>query len=86
MFFHIKDKDKEYWQTLTNTSMLGIHLVSNIIVGLAIGYFLDKWLGTGPWLLLVFLLLGIAAGFKTMFQEAKKIHDASNAKKPQSKD
>jgi ATP synthase protein I len=43
-------------------------------VGLAVGYYLDKWLGTEPWLLLTFLLLGIAAGFRNMFQEVQKIH------------
>jgi ATP synthase protein I len=37
-------------------------LPASIAVGLLIGYFLDKWLGTNPWLLLVFSLLGAASG------------------------
>ncbi len=37
-------------------------LPSSIAIGLLMGYFLDKWLGTGPWLLLVFSLLGAASG------------------------
>ncbi|MFN2268204.1 MAG: AtpZ/AtpI family protein [Desulfonatronovibrio sp.] len=71
-------KSKEYksdWGNLGKASLLGIHLVSSTFVGFAIGYFLDKWLGTEPWLLICFLIFGIAAGFKNMYLETKKIHD-----------
>ena len=37
---------------------LGVELVAALIIGVAIGYFLDRWLGTKPWLMLVFFLLG----------------------------
>jgi ATP synthase protein I len=33
------------------------------LVGVGGGYLLDRWLGTGPWLLLVLSLLGIGVGF-----------------------
>jgi ATP synthase protein I len=39
------------------------------------GYFLDKWLGTKPWGLLFFLIFGIAAGFKNVYMEVKKLQD-----------
>ncbi|MBS3780344.1 MAG: AtpZ/AtpI family protein [Desulfovermiculus sp.] len=68
-----KKVDKEYWDSLLRASLLGIHLVATTFIGLAIGYFLDLWLETKPWLTLVFLILGIAAGFKNMFEEVKKI-------------
>ena len=74
MIFRSNDKSRwggEYWKA----SLLGIHLVTCTFVGLLIGYFLDKWLGTEPWLLLAFLIFGIAAGFKNMYIEAKKIHE-----------
>jgi F0F1-type ATP synthase assembly protein I len=38
-------------------------LIGAIIVLGALGYFADAWLGTGPWLLLLGLLLGIVVGF-----------------------
>lgn len=69
-------KSKKYesvWGDLGKASLLGIHMVSCTFVGLAIGYFLDLWLGTEPWFLLIFLVAGIAAGFKNMYLEAKKI-------------
>ena len=41
---------------------VGLELVSALLVGGAIGWGLDSWLGTKPILLGVFLLLGAAAG------------------------
>jgi ATP synthase protein I len=47
---------------------LALMLPSSIAVGLLMGYFLDKWLGTGPWLLLVFSLLGAASGLISLIR------------------
>jgi ATP synthase protein I len=44
-----------------------------IVVGVAIGYGLDKWLGTGPWLTLIFLGLGIAAGIREILSVLNKM-------------
>ncbi len=68
-----KVKDRELCNSLGKASLVGVHLVAGTFVGLAIGYFLDKWLGTEPWLLLAFLVIGIAAGFKNMFKEVKSL-------------
>lgn len=38
-------------------------LAATTVVGGAIGFALDRWLGTKPWMFLLFLLLGIGAGF-----------------------
>ena len=45
---------------------------SSIIVGLFFGYVLDRWLGTAPWLLLVFTVLGVASGLLSLFRALKK--------------
>lgn len=74
MLFRSKN-NQAVWGDLGKASLLGIHMVSCTFVGFAIGYFLDKWLGTEPWFLIGFLFFGIAAGFKNMYLEAKKIHD-----------
>ncbi len=78
-----KNIDKDYRDSLLQASLLGIHLVATTFVGLAVGYFLDQWLETQPWLTMVFLALGIAAGFKNMFEEVKKIQkrDEQTSKK-----
>lgn len=46
-----------------------------VALGWGIGYWLDGWLGTQPWLMLVFLLLGVAAGFKALITTANKARD-----------
>ncbi len=79
MIFKSKDKSgmgSGYWKA----SLLGIHLVTCTFVGFIIGYFLDKWLGTEPWFLIAFLLFGIAAGFKNMYTEVKKIQESEEQK------
>ena len=53
-----EDKDKSVYKQLFNASTVGMALVSGILVGGAMGYFLDKWLGTSPWLLFIFLIFG----------------------------
>lgn len=42
-------------------------MVAATFIGLAMGYYLDRWLGTSPWLTLIFLLFGIVAGFRNIF-------------------
>jgi F0F1-type ATP synthase assembly protein I len=44
-------------------------MVANVILGLAIGYELDKWLKTEPWLMFLMLLLGVATGLKMTYDE-----------------
>jgi ATP synthase protein I len=51
---------------------LGLEMGVSVAIGLGIGYLLDRWLGTKPWLMLVFILLGVAAGFRSMFEAARR--------------
>jgi len=53
-------------------SQIGITILACLAVGILLGRVLDSLLGTTPWLLLVFTLLGIAAAFKSIFDMAKK--------------
>lgn len=52
---------------------LGLEMGIAVAIGLGMGYLLDRWLGTKPWLMLVFILLGVAAGFKGMFDAARRV-------------
>ena len=49
---------------------IGVELVAALIVGVAIGYFLDQWLGTKPWLMLLGFVLGSVAGFLGVYRAA----------------
>ncbi len=48
----------------------GIEFAAAIGVGMAIGYYADRWLGTGPWLLFLFLAFGFAAGLRNLLRLA----------------
>ncbi len=61
-------------------------LVSGLVVGGGIGWALDRWLGTKPWLLVVFFILGAAAGMWNIVRAAQDMntpperdgHDSEN--------
>jgi ATP synthase protein I len=48
-------------------------LVAGLLVGFGIGYGLDALFGTRPWLLVLFTLLGFAAGVQTMMRTARDL-------------
>lgn len=58
---------------LGTVGTIGMQLVVATFIGLAMGYYLDEWLGTQPWMLIIFLLLGIAAGFRDVYREAMRL-------------
>ena len=69
------DSRKEIMKLLGDFSTIGITLAAAIFVGVGIGYFLDHKVfkgKTAPWLTLVFLGFGIAAGFKNLYSLAKR--------------
>ena len=49
---------------------VSVELVSAVAVGLAIGWALDEWLGTRPWVMVVFIVLGFAAGVMNVYRMA----------------
>lgn len=73
MFFPKQGKQSGALELLSTAGTIGLQLVCATFIGLAMGYFLDKWLGTSPWLLVIFLLLGIVAGFRDVYLEARRI-------------
>jgi ATP synthase protein I len=61
--------EKNMWVKAGEYSALAFILPSTLFVGYAVGYLLDKWLGT-TYLYLVFLILGIVAGFVQLVRKA----------------
>jgi len=57
---------------LLNASTIGFSFVTAIVIGTFMGYFLDKYFDTKPYLTLIFMILGVAAGFKNMIYFLKK--------------
>jgi len=62
--------DRRWMRQLGALAGVGLTLVVATVLGLAGGYYLDRWLGTNPVFLLIGLLFGIAAGFVNLFRAA----------------
>ena len=69
--------DDDAKQGLGQALRVSAELVSALIVGAGIGWFLDQWLDTQPFLMIVFFLLGSAAGILNVFRLAGKIEGSS---------
>ena len=65
-----KNQPGDLWELTT----VGLTLVFATFIGLATGLFLDKYLGTKPWLTVIFLVLGIVSGFMNIYRTAKRIN------------
>ena len=48
-------------------------LIVGVVVGGGIGWFVDRQLGTTPWLLILFLILGFAAGLSNVIRTARRM-------------
>jgi len=70
------DKDlKKTIKDLGYVSTIGMTMAFSIAIGALIGYYLDQWLGTKPWLFFVFFGFGIAAAFRNLYTLYKKAKD-----------
>ena len=58
-----------------NAFKLGTELIAAVAVGTIIGFILDSWFGTKPWLLIIFFFLGAAAGMLNVIRAAKKMQE-----------
>jgi ATP synthase protein I len=67
----------EYRQYLSHAA-LGIEIGVALAIGMLIGWYLDRLFGTRPWLVIIFSLFGIAAGFRNIIQLARKDWDEDN--------
>jgi ATP synthase protein I len=74
------DPQDPFRQGLSMAARIGVELVVTTVVGAFLGYLLDSWLGTRPWLMVVGVLLGAAAGFRSIYRMANPV-DPSKDKK-----
>ena len=63
-----ENKDDRGWKTFAEITTLGITFPLAIAVGYGLGWWLDRELGTYPWLTIVLTGLGVAAAFIQLFR------------------
>ena len=65
--------DEKRGSFMGNAFKLGTELVASVVVGTIIGFILDSWFGTKPWLIIIFFFLGAAAGMLNVIRAANKM-------------
>lgn len=58
---------RQLFKSLGFLSSVGISLVASILIGLAMGVYLDRWLDTQPLFTLIMLLIGVISGFRNVY-------------------
>lgn len=65
---------------------IGIEMISSLLVGTGIGWYLDVWLGTRPWFLIIFIFLGAAAAMFSVYRTAMSMGPKAPNGKPNEMD
>ncbi len=69
----VKDHAEEHYSQAQLAWRMVIELVAGLGIGFGIGYGLDTLLGTQPFLMVLFIFFGLAAGVLTMMRSAKEV-------------
>ena len=75
-----KIKKKQIKNNGSNAASLGkalkisTELVAAVVVGATLGFILDNWFDTRPWLTISFFVMGVAAGILNVIKSAKNMH------------
>ena len=67
------EKDPTSRSNLGQAFKMSTELVSAVLVGTIIGFILDNWFDTKPWLIIIFFFVGVVAGITNVVRSAKKI-------------
>ena len=65
----------------SGSSLLGVafkmstELVAAVLIGTFIGFILDSWFDTKPILIIIFFIIGVAAGITNVFRSAKNMQE-----------
>jgi ATP synthase protein I len=68
----MKEDTRKALKLVGLASTLGLTIVIATFIGLAVGLWLDKVFNTSPWLTVIFLILGIIAGFRNFYRFMSK--------------
>ena len=75
-------EESSYGDMLGMGMRIGTELVAAMIVSVGLGWLLDRWLGTRPWLMVAFFFLGAGAGILNVYRTVAGYGLAPGYKKP----
>ena len=70
-----QSKNEPNSSNLGTAFKLSTELVSAVLVGSIIGFILDSWFDTKPWLIIIFFFVGVIAGIVNVIKSAKKLQN-----------
>jgi len=76
----MQEDRKRFYKRGIRYSAVGLEMGFSVAIGVAIGYWLDRYFHTQPWLTLIFLILGVVAGFRSLFSLMKDIDNNERKK------
>jgi ATP synthase protein I len=71
----LKKRDWRYIKDLAYFSSLGLQVALSIFLGFGLGCYLDGRMNTGPWLTIVFFIVGVAAAVRNIGLAIKKLRN-----------
>jgi ATP synthase protein I len=69
---------REIWNEIDQSSIMSVELIAAILTWGGIGWLVDRWLGTAPWLFGIGVLVGFAAGLYLVWHRSGKNQDYPN--------
>ena len=70
---HVQSDSEKRGSFMGNAFKLGTELVAAVAVGTIIGFILDSWFDTKPWLIIIFFFLGAVAGMLNVIRTANRM-------------
>ena len=69
------EKENPQTSNIGQAFKLSTELVAAVLVGTIIGFILDNWFDTKPWLIIIFFFVGVVAGILNVIRSAKKLRN-----------
>ena len=69
------EKENPQTSNIGHAFKLSTELVAAVLVGTIIGFILDNWFDTKPWLIIIFFFVGVVAGILNVIRSAKKLQN-----------
>ena len=69
------EKENPQTSNIGQAFILSTELVAAVLVGTIIGFILDNWFDTKPWLIIIFFFVGVVAGILNVIRSAKKLQN-----------
>ena len=69
------EKENPQTSNIGQAFKLSTELVAAVLVGTIIGFILDNWFDTKPWLIIIFFFVGVVAGILNVIRSSKKLQN-----------